>query len=199
MGFFSNIINTVKKSTRSRFNLNKESNTIQLLLDTKDENYFSLEFETMNVENLYDPSVQNGQKIIGSNENLGTLYLEAIQLRHDHDWNCSAGSAFDRFVKEQFKNSELKYIDSFDSDFVKFTKYQVNFENEFGVIWFSLNQFEVFIIDLKGKLFNDLLEIYNVKNKELFIKDTRNKLPLEIENSLTATNIREDYFSKENR
>jgi len=199
MGFFSNIVNSVKQATRSRFELDKNTNTIQLLLDTKDENYFSLEFETMNVENLYDPSIQNAYKIIGSNDTLGTLYLETIRLQHNHEWNCSGGSAFDRFIKEQFKSSELKYIDSFDSDFAKFTKYQLDCENELGGIWFSLNQFEVFIIDPKGKLFNDILEIYNVKNKNLFIKDTRNELTLEIQSSLTETNIREDYFSKEDR
>ncbi len=153
----------------------------------------------MDVENLYDPSVQNGHKIVGVNENLGTLYIEAIRLRHDQQWNCSAGSAFDSFIKEQFKNSELQYIDSFEDDFAKFTKYKLDYENEFGMIWFSLNQYEVFIIDSKGKLFNDLLEIYDVKNKDFPIKDMTSELPLNISGSLTATNIKEDYFSKKER
>jgi hypothetical protein len=196
MGFFSNIINTVKQSTRSRFDLHKETNTVQLLLNTKDEEYFTLEFSSMDVESLYDPSVQNGYKILGTNESLGILYIEAIKLRYDQKWNVSAGSAFDRFIKEQFKNSELRYLDSFSGHFVKLSKYQLNFENEFGVIWFSLNTYEVFIIDPKGKIFNDLIEIYTIKNKNLIIKDTENELVLNIPNSLTSTNIREHYFSK---
>jgi len=199
MGFFSNIINSVKQATRSRFELNKDSNTLQLLLNSKDENYFTLEFDSMSVENLYDPSIQNAYKIIGSNKSLGALYIESIQLKHDQEWNVSGGSAFEEFFKEQFKNSELKFIDSSETDFTKFSKYQINYENEVGVIWINLNNIDVFIIDTKGALFNDLLEIYSIKNKELFIQDTNTKLPLEIQNSLTAINIREDFFSKEDR
>ena len=199
MGFFSNIVNSIKKSTRSRFNLNKNTNTIELLLDSKDENYFTLEFETMNVENLYDPSVQKASKIIASNEKLGTLYIETIRLQDRHIWDVSPGSGFSRFIQDQFKASELKYIDSFDSDFAKFTKYQLDYEKEFGVIWFNLNSIDVFIIDCKGKLFNDLLEIYNVKNKLLIIEDTTTEIPLAIDGSLTQMNIREHFISKENR
>jgi len=199
MGFFSNIINSVKQATRSRFELNKNTNSIQLLLNSKDESYFTLEFDSMSVENLNDPSVLKAYKVLGSNESLGALYIESIQLRHDQEWNVGGGSAFEEFFKEQFKNSELKFIDSSETDFTKFSKYQINYENEIGVIWINLNNIDVFIIDTKGALFNDLLEIYSIKNKELFIQDTNTKLPLEIQNSLTAINIREDFFSKEDR
>lgn len=199
MGFLSKFISSIKQATRSRFELNKDRKTLQLLLDTKNEDYFTLEFNEMNVENLYDSSIQSANKIISSNEKLGNLYIETIRLKPKHTWNVSAGSAFDRFIKEQFKSNELTYIDSFDSDFTKLTKYQLNFENELGVIWFNLNYIDIFILDSKGKLFNDLIEIYNINNKNLIIKDIQSEISLQIQGSLTQTNIKEDYFCKEGR
>lgn len=196
MGFFGKLFDSMKQAVRNRLELDKNNNTIQLLLDTKDENYFTLRFDTLQVENLYDPSVQKAYKLLGEHQNLGTLYIETIELQFDQDWNCSPGSAFSQFVNEQFKKDQLKYIDSIDTDFTKFSKYQLNYENEIGVIWINLNKIDIFIIDLKGKLFNDLLEIYTIKNQELFISDIDKQIPLQINNSLTSTNMRENYFSK---
>jgi hypothetical protein len=195
MGFFNTIIQTLKKSSRSRFELDTKHNTLSLLLNTEDENYFTLEFDTMDQKKLYDPAILNGYQISGSNKSLGTLYIESIRLQHNKQWNCSAGSAFDRFVKELFQKEQLNYIDSYSGDFIKLTKYELNYENELGVIWFCLNQFEVFFIDPKGQLFNDLFAIYNLKNKNLLIKDTTTEIPLDIHTSLTQTNLRENYFS----
>jgi hypothetical protein len=195
MGFFSNIINSVKQATRSRFELNKTTNTLQLLLNSKDENYFTLEFDTMDTQRLNDPSTLNAYKIVGTNNTLGNLYIEAIRLQHNCKWNVAPGSGFNRFLQEQFKKEELRYIESSQTDFAKFSKYQINYEDEIGVIWLSLNQYEVFIIDPKGKLFNDLVKIYALKNPNLTIEDTTKELPLDISSSLTATNLRENYFS----
>lgn len=196
MGFFGNIIDSIKNSTRSRFRLDKEINTIELLLNTKDENYFTLQFTTMELNNLYDTSVLNAYQIKGINESLGTLYIETIQLKPLHDWNCSGGSAFDMFIKEQFQKEQLQFIDSADSEFAKFSKYQIDYQNEIGLLWFNLNNIDVFIIDTRGKLFNDVLKIYHIKNKDLYIKDTSNEVSLQLKSSLTATNLRENYFAK---
>jgi hypothetical protein len=195
MGFFSNVLNTIKKSSRSRFDLNKDTNTLQLLLDTADENYFTLEFDTMKIEQLFDPSTQEAKKIIATHKSLGTIYIESIRLQHNKQWNCSAGSAFDIFIKEQFQKEKINYIDSYSGNFFKLTKYELNYENEFAAIWFCLNQFEVFIIDPKGQLSNDLFAIYDLKNKNLLIKDITTEISLDINTSLTQTNLRENYFS----
>lgn len=196
MGFFSKIVDSLKNASRSRFELNKETNSVQLLLDTKDENYFTLEFDTMEVDSLYDPSIQTAYNITGTSKTLGRLHIESIRLKPLHHWNCSAGSAYEEFLKLQFNKDQIQYIDSYDNKFIKFTKYQKDFENEIGLIWFSLNYIEVFILDPKGKLFNDLLEIYNINNQELFIKDTESEIDLKIQGSLTQKNLIDNYFSK---
>lgn len=196
MGFLNNIVNTFKKASRKRVELDKDTNTLQLLLDTEDEEYFTLSFDSVKVQTLYDPSVQEAYSIDGENSSLGLLYIEVIRLRPQHEWRVSAGSAFDLLIKQTFKASELRFVDSYEKDFFKLSKYQIDSEFEIGAIWFSLNNYEVFILDTKGQLFNDLLEIYKVKNKDMLITSLE-AYEVRVDKSITSSNLIENYFGKE--
>jgi len=195
MGFLNKIFNKIKSATRERFVLNKETNSIQILLDNSHEQYFTLSFDTMNIKTPHDPNIFRSTVIDANNAALGELYIEVIELDQQHDWNGSAGSCFDIFIKQEFSSSKFEFIKSFDDDFAKFTKYLVNDKYEVGLIWFSLNKQDVFIFDTKGKLFNDLLKIYDVENSLYFI-DKLEPVNMKPKNSLTQTNLIEDYISK---
>ncbi len=195
MGFLNNIFNKIKSATRERFILNKETNSIQILLDSSHEQYFTLTFDTMNIKTPHDPNIFRSTVIDANNADLGELYIEVIQLDQQHDWNASAGSCFDIFIKQEFSSSKFEFIKSFDDDFAKFTKYLVDDKYEVGLIWFSLNKQDVFIFDTKGKLFNDLLKIYDAKNSLYFI-DKLESVKMKPKNSLTQTNLIGDYISK---
>ncbi len=80
MGFLNNMFNKLKQATRDRFVLNKETNSIQILLDSSHEQYFTLEFDTMNIKTPHDPNIFKSTVIDANNSNLGELYIEVIQL-----------------------------------------------------------------------------------------------------------------------
>jgi len=195
MGFLNSIFNKIKSATRERFVLNKETNSIQILLDSSHEQYFTLTFDSMNIKTLYDPNIFRSTVIDANSLDLGELYIEVIELDYQHDWNGSAGGCFDIFIKQEFQKSKFEFVKSFDDDFAKFTKYQVNDKYEVGLIWFSLNKQDIFIFDTKGKLFNDLLKIYDVENSLYFI-DKLESVNMKPKNSLTQTNLIGDYISK---
>jgi len=195
MGFLNSIFNKIKSATRERFVLNKETNSIQILLDSSHEQYFTLTFDTMNIKTPHDPNIFRSTVIDANNADLGELYIEVIELDYQHDWNGSAGSCFDIFIKQEFSSSKFEFIKSFDDDFAKFTKYLVDDKYEVGLIWFSLNKEDVFIFDTKGKLFNDLLKIYDMKNSLYFI-DKLESVNMKPKSSLTQTNLIGDYISK---
>ena len=194
MGFLNTIFNKIKSATRKRFVLNKETKSIQVLLNTSDEQYFTLSFDTLNIKTHNDPNILKNYAIEALNQHLGNLYIELIQLDSSHDWNGSAGSNFDMFIKKEFNKSNFEFIKSFDDKFCKFTKYLVDEKYEIALIWFSLNSQDLFIFDEKGKLYNDLLKIYGVENKSYFIEnfETGN---FKVKSTLTQSNILENYIS----
>jgi len=193
MGFFNNIIEKFKNASRERFIVNKKENTIQILLDTNHEQYFTLTFENMNVNRPTDTNVVNAYSINATNAELDDLYLEAIEIDNIKSWNMSAGSAFDRLLKKELTSHKLEYISSFENNFCSLKKYTIDNTFDIGVIWFSLNSTELFILDQKGKLFNDLLAIYDIKDEKLLIKEKEHEKII-IKKSLTEDNIMENYF-----
>jgi hypothetical protein len=197
MGFLNKIFSSLKKASRKRVELNTDSKTLQILLNSGDEQYFTLEFDRMNKTNLSDSSIQEAYSIVGENSSLGTLYIEVIRLRVQHKWQVSPGSAFDRIIQDSFRSHELRFKDSFDDRFCKLTKYELDYENEIGTIWLSLNQYEVFILDAKGQLFNDLLKIYLVKNSAMQIHNLT-IANISIQNSVVASNMLESFFGNTN-
>ena len=197
MGLLNTIFNKIKSATRKRFVLNKETKSIQVLLNTSDERYFTLSFDTINIKIHSDPNILKNYAIDAFNQNLGNLYIELIQLDSSHDWNGSAGSNFDMFIKKEFNKSNFQFIKSFNDRFCKFTKYLVDDKYEIALIWFSLNNQELFIFDEKGQLYNDLLKIYGVENKSYFIENLETE-NFKVKNTLTQSNILEDYISSKN-
>jgi hypothetical protein len=195
MGFFGNIINKIQKATRPRFELDKSSKSVQFLLDTDDEEYFTLQFNTLNTTNPHDPAILRATSIKGENSNLGSLYIEVIRLNMQNEWKMSAGSAFELFIKKEFADKNIEFIKSWDSRYSKLTKHKID-NIEVGLIWFSLNEEEVFIFDKKGKLFNDLLKIYNVSDKSLEIENL-DEANLDIDSTITTSNMIEGFFGRE--
>jgi len=195
MGFFDKVFNKIKSATRQRCVVNKEQKQIQILLDSSDENYFTLSFESMAVRSAHDANISKNYSIDVFNSELGKLYIEVIKLDLQHQWNSSAGGCFDFFIKQQFQSSNFDFIKSQDGDFYKFTKYCVDDRYEVGTIWLNLNKQDVFIFDPKGKLFNDLLEIHNITNKVLQINND-DILDINLKTTFTQTNIIENFITK---
>jgi hypothetical protein len=194
MGFLGDIFNNLKKASRSRFEVDNGLKTVQFLIDTKHDKYFTLSFDEMKVSHPNDMATLKTSVIDATSDELGYLYIEAIELFCEYEWNGLAGSCFEIFIKKEFQSSKFELIKSYDDRFCEFIKYKLD-KNEVGLIWFSLNQTELFIFDQKGKLFNDLLKIYDVDEEELFIKEIDNS-NLKVKNSMTMSNITEDYFGK---
>jgi hypothetical protein len=194
MGFLGGIFDKLKKASRSRFEADKSSNLVQFLIDTKHDKYFTLEFDHMEITHPNDIATLKTHVVNGYSEHLGNLYIEAIDLFPEYTWNGLPGSCFEIFIKKEFPSSKFELVKSYDDNFCEFIKYKLD-NNEVGLIWFSLNQTELFIFDQKGKLFNDLLKMYSIDEESLFIEEIDNS-NLKVKNSMTMTNITEDFFRK---
>jgi len=193
MGLLDSIIGKFKNAVRERLIINKKTNSIQLLLDMNHEQYFTLTFDEMIVNTPMDTNVFNAYSIKTKCKKLGSLYIEAIRLHNINSWNLSAGSAFDSFLKNELSNHKLEYISSTENDICNLKKYTLNNDFDIGVIWFTLNSYELFIVDQKGTLFNDLLDMYSINDNNLIITEKEHE-EISIKNSLTQNNVFENYF-----
>jgi len=193
MGLLDSIIGKFKNAVRERLIINKKTNSIQLLLDMNHEQYFTLTFDEMIVNTPMDTNVFNAYSIKTKCKKLGSLYIEAIRLHNINSWNLSAGSAFDSFLKNELSNHKLEYISSTENDICNLKKYTLNNDFDIGVIWFTLNSYELFIVDQKGTLFNDLLDMYSINDNNLIITVKEHE-EISIKNSLTQNNVFENYF-----
>lgn len=167
MGFLTNIFNKIKKSARNRFIVNKDAKNIQILLNTNDEKYFTLQFEEFTSISHPDSKVISSYSIYGKNKKLGSLYIESIQLSFEYDYSQSIGGYFEYMIKKQLSKEKIEFISSYDSNFYKLTKYMINHEDEIGIIWFNLSDINIFIVDKKGELFNNLCTYFEIKDKKL--------------------------------
>ena len=149
--------------------------------------------DNMNVNRPHATNVFDVYSINANNKELGNLYIEAIKLDNSKSWNQSPGSAFDSFLKKELHSHKFEYISSFEDNFCSLRKYTIDHNFDIGIIWFSLNSYELFIFDQQGKLFNDLLTMYSVNNEKLIILEKAHD-NLAVTKSLTQDNLLENYF-----
>jgi hypothetical protein len=192
----NNIVNSIKKSTRSRFVIDKENNSIQMLLDTKDEQYFTLEFEQMKVESQAFSHFQRAYYIEANSSKINNILVQMIELNGSSSIESSASTMFETYLKDELRQLKLEAVATKELDFAQFTKYQTDCDKEIGTIYLCLNTAEVLIVDVDGKLFHDMLDIYDIqgKSKEKLSISNPYKEKVSFDTNWDVFNIQENVF-----
>lgn len=195
MSFFKNIFQKLQMATKEKVVINKQTKSLDLLISIKNDQYFTLNFDNMHIQYPNDPCVLKTNLIYGINKDLGSLYIEIIKLKPRYEWKMSGESVFDIFIKNEFYSYDFEYMGSYEEKFYKFTRYNLDQDQNIGLIWFCLNDQDIFILDQKGKLFNDLLKIHDIKDSRVYM-NINTLETLEIKDSITSLNMIEDFFGK---
>ncbi len=193
MGFLSNIFKSIKQHTKPRFVINKDINSVQILLESNHEQYFTLEFNTL-VPKEFNSQEANSTSLQCYNKDLKNIYIENIDLGMNVQWSGSAGGHFQQFIYDEFNTLQLQCFKSIDKDFYRFSKYKGVNNIEVGIVWLSFSSEDIFIFDDKGKLFNDLLKIYGFIDDDMVIDEKENNLI--VKNSMMNNNIVNSYFQE---
>jgi len=197
MGFLANIVRKLKKSARKRVDVDTKNNTLQLLLRSDDEKYFTLSFDAMDVKSTNDEAVMQSYAIDANSARLGDLYIETVRVKPLFSWFRAPKSAANLFVKRVYGN-ETRAIDSFSNDFFALTKYGDANGYEFALMHFNLVTHNVFIIDQAGKFCQDMLKVFNANNDALLVKNP-NPAPKKIPQSIVSLNITERFLRKDSQ
>lgn len=193
MGFFNTLINKVKKLSQKRLHIDTKNKTLQLLLHSNDETYFTLVFDEFSAKRTNDEALMQSYAIDAKNERLGTLYIETIRLKSLYDWYVDPKSAANLFIKSVFGNQTV-VTNTQKSDYFSLTKYADANGYEFILLHFSLITHDIFIIDQKGKLYQDMLEIFNI-NDQLLLQNP-NPTPQKVKPSIVSLNLTQQFFHK---
>lgn len=127
----------------------------------------------------------------------GKLFIEYMDLDEKCEWNGFQRGYFERLFKKTLNIKSLKVVERFDYSNYEFTTYLIDEKYYINLIYnFDVWQ-DMFVLDYKGILSEELINKYNKGYKNKYMNKLRfNK---NYSNSLVRTNIVNDYFEIEPR
>lgn len=187
MGIFSDMINslfkTITKLSRPYFTL--EENDLKFKIDS--DNFYLFPISNIETKTRHDPYVLEAYTMSANG-----LYIEYIHTDSDVSWNGQALSFFTSLLRHDLKANELKLLEKREFKHYEFLVYEIDESYILNIIYiYEINK-DVFIIDLKGELYENLLKNFH-KDYIYKFKRNENNLP-HINTSLVKNNAIYSYF-----
>ena len=145
--------------------------------------------------NSFDTCVaSNSYTIFERNKHLGNIYLEAISLKSNCQWNGLASGYFIYEFKQKFESFEKVFKQ--EKQNLILTTYKVDGEKYIDMVELYYPNRNVFILDSKGIMTKSLLELFQFESYEKRFLESRLTLK-DYNNSLVRQNIFKNFFSRE--
>lgn len=178
------IFKTLTKLSRPYFSL--EDNLLKFKIDSDD--FFSFPIENIEIKTRHDSYVLEAYTI-----NSKDLYIEYIHTDPDVLWNGSALSFFTNLLKDELRVKSMELLEKKEFKHYHFLTYKINNEYILNIIYIYEMDKEVFIIDSKSELYENLLKNFQ---KDYVYKYEKNKnIFLSFNISLVKNNAFKQYFS----
>ena len=127
-------------------------------------------------------------------EKYGKLFYEYINLDSNCSWNGMSRGFFDDLFKSTLKLKNMKALERINYGNYEFTTYIIDDKYYMNLIYNYTVTEDFFIIDYKGKLFDEMIRKYDKNYINKFLKEPR--FNSNYSNSLVRMNILNGYFSK---
>ena len=154
------------------------------------------------MDNFYDIDLLLFNKVIvnfDSNNTSGSsrlksdyIFLEYIYTYSDVIWNFQAFSSFLNLLKDELKVDSFENLEKKQYHHYEFNIYRVNNEFNLYLIYIYEMNKEIFIVDSKGELYENLLRNFEKSYSCNFEKNENNHFDLNI--SLVKKNALYNYF-----
>jgi len=180
---FKSVFKTLKKLSRPYFTL--EGNELKFKIDS--DNFYLFPISNIETKTRHDPYVLEAFSM-----NANQLYIEYIHTDADVSWNGQAFSFFRNLLKHEIKAKSMDLIEKKEFGHYEFVTYKIDDSYILNLIYiYEINK-EVFIVDLKGDLYENLLRNFE---KDYVYKFERNKnLDLNLNTSIVKNNAIYGYF-----
>lgn len=175
---------TITKLSRPYFSI--EENELKFKIDS--DNFFKFEITNVETKTRHDSYVLEAYTL-----KTNDLLIEYIHTDNDVLWNGQALGFFLDLVKETKKSRNMELLEKYEFPHYEFLTYKIDNGYVLNIIYiYELNK-DVFIIDKKSELYENLLKNF-IKDYEY--KFERNQdMYLDLNISLTKNNAMKSYFN----
>ena len=181
---FKSLFKTIKKLSRPYFSL--DENELKFKIDS--DNFYKFPVLNMETKTRYDSYVLEAYTLKADN-----IHVEYIHTDDDVSWNGQALSFFKDLLKENIKAYSMDLLEKKEFAHYEFLVYKINGQYILNVIYiYEINK-EVFIVDTKGELYENLLKNFD---KTYIYKFEKNQIDfIDLNLSLVKNNAMKSYFA----
>lgn len=181
---FTSVFKSIKKLSRPYFSL--EENDLKFKIDT--DTFYKFPIQNVETKTRYDSYVLEAYTLKADN-----LHIEYIHTEDDISWNGQALSFFKDLLKDNIKAKSMELLEQIEFSHYEFLVYKINDYFILNIIYiYEINK-EIFIIDTKGELYENLLKNFDKTYEYKF-----EKKPIDFESlnlSLVKNNAMKSYFT----
>lgn len=181
------IVKKIVKLHRPFFSL--EENQLKFKIDS--DIIYNYPIENMEIKTRHDSFVLEAYTI--SSEE---LYIEYIHTDPDAIWNNSSLSYFVDLLKKSVRTEKIELLEKKEFPHYDFSTYRIDDLYNLNIIHIYEENKEVFIVDMKSNLYEELLKRFEKMYNYDYEKNSDISLYLNM--SLVRNNAIEHYFSLAN-
>ncbi len=181
---FKSLFKTIKKLSRPYFSL--EENELKFKIDS--DTFYKFPILNIETKTRYDSYILDAYTLKADN-----IHLEYIHTDNDISWNAQALSFFKDLLKESINPYSMDLLEKKEFRHYEFLVYKIDEKYILNVIYiYEINK-EVFIVDQKGNLYENLLKNFD---KNYIYKFEKNKTDfIDLNFSLVKNNAMKSYFA----
>lgn len=180
---FKLLFKSLKKLSRPYFTL--EENQLKFKIDS--DNFYFFPITNIETKTRHDPYVLEAFTLSANQ-----LYVEYIHTDSDTVWNGQAFSFFIGLLKRDIRAKSMELLEKKEFRHYELLVYKIDNSYILNLIYiYEINK-EIFIVDLKGDLYEELLQNFEKDYKYEF--DRNKKINLTLNTSVAKNNAIHSYF-----
>ena len=178
------VFKTISKLSRPYFSL--EENDLKFKIDS--DNFYKFPITNIETKTRYDSYVLEAYTLKADN-----LHIEYIHTADDISWNGQALSFFKDLLKESIRAKSMELLEQKEFGHYEFLVYKIDDYFILNLIYIYEVNKEIFILDTKGELYENLLKNFDKTYVYHFEKKPINFKNLNL--SLVKNNAMKSYFN----
>lgn len=181
---FNSFFKTISKLSRPYYIL--EENQLKFRIDH--DSFYTFPIENIEIKTRYDSYILEAYTLKADD-----IYVEYINTQNDVSWNAHALSYFKDLLKDTINASSMDLLERREFGHYEFLVYKIDYSYLINIIYiYEINK-EIFIIDTKGELYENLLISFDKTYKYKFEKKEVDFSNLNL--SLVKNNAIKSYFN----
>ncbi|MGE4461211.1 MAG: hypothetical protein AB7D49_02135 [Arcobacter sp.] len=181
------VFKTITILSRPYFSL--EENELKFKVDT--DSFYKYPVINVETKTRYDSYILEAYTLSAD-----SIYLEYIHTDSDVCWNGQALGFFISLLKEKIRAKKMDLLEKFEFSHYEFLTYKIDDSYILNIIYIYEVNKEIFVIDKKSELYENLLRNFK---KDYKYKYEKNKdVSLDINISLVKNNAMNSYFAISN-